>query len=94
MTFPEGCWELVTETGEDTDAWLFVSFRIKLLASDSGQPVVQSSPLRLCVWASPYAVHSLGRYGEYRIPNKALNKEDHYVGHWKEGKMCGQGVYR
>ncbi|GAB5575889.1 alsin isoform X1 [Prionailurus iriomotensis] len=32
-------------------------------------------------------------YGEYRIPNKALNKEDHYVGHWKEGKMCGQGVY-
>ncbi|KAF3824224.1 hypothetical protein GH733_008509, partial [Mirounga leonina] len=28
-------------------------------------------------------------YGEYRIPNKALNKEDHYVGHWKEGKMCG-----
>nr|XP_051705243.1 alsin isoform X3 [Oryctolagus cuniculus] len=32
-------------------------------------------------------------YGEYRIPHKALNKEDHYVGHWKEGKMCGQGVY-
>ncbi|KFO36242.1 Alsin, partial [Fukomys damarensis] len=32
-------------------------------------------------------------YGEYRIPNKALNKEDHYVGNWKEGKMCGQGVY-
>uniref|UniRef100_A0A8C5P1U9 Alsin Rho guanine nucleotide exchange factor n=1 Tax=Jaculus jaculus TaxID=51337 RepID=A0A8C5P1U9_JACJA len=32
-------------------------------------------------------------YGEYKIPNKALNKEDHYVGHWKEGKMCGQGVY-
>ncbi|XP_005373242.1 PREDICTED: alsin isoform X2 [Chinchilla lanigera] len=32
-------------------------------------------------------------YGEYRIPNKAVNKEDHYVGHWKEGKMCGQGVY-
>ncbi|XP_012870384.1 PREDICTED: alsin [Dipodomys ordii] len=33
------------------------------------------------------------KYGEYRIPNKVLNKEDHYVGHWKEGKMCGQGVY-
>ncbi|XP_021105915.1 alsin isoform X4 [Heterocephalus glaber] len=32
-------------------------------------------------------------YGEYRIPNKSLNKEDHYVGNWKEGKMCGQGVY-
>ncbi|KAM5280168.1 alsin [Ctenodactylus gundi] len=32
-------------------------------------------------------------YGEYRIPNKALSKDDHYVGHWKEGKMCGQGVY-
>uniref|UniRef100_A0A2K6GM62 Alsin Rho guanine nucleotide exchange factor ALS2 n=1 Tax=Propithecus coquereli TaxID=379532 RepID=A0A2K6GM62_PROCO len=30
-------------------------------------------------------------YGEYRIPNKAVNKEDHFVGHWKEGKMCGQG---
>lgn len=32
-------------------------------------------------------------YGEYKIPNKVLNKEDHYVGHWKEGKMCGQGIY-
>ncbi|XP_041897353.1 alsin isoform X5 [Corvus kubaryi] len=32
-------------------------------------------------------------YGEYRVPNKALNKEDHYVGYWKEGKMCGHGVY-
>ncbi|XP_006862092.1 PREDICTED: alsin [Chrysochloris asiatica] len=32
-------------------------------------------------------------YGEYRIPNKTLNKEDHFVGHWKEGKMCGQGIY-
>ncbi|XP_006017722.1 alsin [Alligator sinensis] len=32
-------------------------------------------------------------YGEYRVPNKALNKDDHYVGYWKEGKMCGQGVY-
>ncbi|XP_053453496.1 alsin isoform X2 [Nycticebus coucang] len=32
-------------------------------------------------------------YGEYKIPNKATNKEDHYVGLWKEGKMCGQGVY-
>ncbi|XP_066135020.1 alsin isoform X3 [Saccopteryx bilineata] len=32
-------------------------------------------------------------YGEYRIPNRALNKEDHYAGHWKEGRMCGQGVY-
>lgn len=34
------------------------------------------------------------RYGEYRVPNKALNKDDHYVGYWKEGKMCGHGVYR
>ncbi|KAM9123499.1 alsin [Pangshura tecta] len=32
-------------------------------------------------------------YGEYKIPNKALTKDDHYVGYWKEGKMCGQGVY-
>ncbi|XP_035754976.1 alsin isoform X3 [Egretta garzetta] len=32
-------------------------------------------------------------YGEYRMPNKALNKDDHYVGYWKEGKMCGHGVY-
>ncbi|XP_054064557.1 alsin isoform X2 [Rissa tridactyla] len=32
-------------------------------------------------------------YGEYRAPNKALNKDDHYVGYWKEGKMCGHGVY-
>ncbi|XP_051478900.1 alsin isoform X4 [Apus apus] len=32
-------------------------------------------------------------FGEYRVPNKALNKDDHYVGYWKEGKMCGHGVY-
>ncbi|NXC12384.1 ALS2 protein, partial [Corythaeola cristata] len=32
-------------------------------------------------------------YGEYRVPNKALNKDDHYVGYWKEGKMYGHGVY-
>lgn len=32
-------------------------------------------------------------YGEYRMPNKALNKNDHYVGNWKEGKMFGHGVY-
>lgn len=36
----------------------------------------------------------IDRYGEYRVPNKALNKDDHYVGYWKEGKMCGHGVYR
>uniref|UniRef100_A0A8B9GGF2 Alsin Rho guanine nucleotide exchange factor ALS2 n=1 Tax=Amazona collaria TaxID=241587 RepID=A0A8B9GGF2_9PSIT len=32
-------------------------------------------------------------YGEYQVPNKALNKVDHYVGYWKEGKMCGHGVF-
>ncbi|XP_029462134.1 alsin isoform X2 [Rhinatrema bivittatum] len=32
-------------------------------------------------------------YGEYRVPNKALSKDDHYLGYWKEGKMCGQGIY-
>uniref|UniRef100_A0A8D0G9J0 Alsin Rho guanine nucleotide exchange factor ALS2 n=1 Tax=Sphenodon punctatus TaxID=8508 RepID=A0A8D0G9J0_SPHPU len=32
-------------------------------------------------------------YGEYTIPIKALNKNDHYVGYWKEGKMCEQGIY-
>lgn len=36
----------------------------------------------------------IDRYGEYRVLNKALNKDDHYVGYWKEGKMCGHGVYR
>ena len=34
------------------------------------------------------------RYGDYVVPNKALNKSDHYQGHWKEGKMHGQGLYR
>ncbi|XP_015214850.2 alsin isoform X1 [Lepisosteus oculatus] len=33
-------------------------------------------------------------YGEYIIPNKSLNKNDHYQGHWKEGKMHGYGIYR
>ncbi|KAM8933574.1 alsin isoform 2-T2 [Pelodytes ibericus] len=32
-------------------------------------------------------------YGEYRIPNKLLKKKDRYLGHWKDGKMCGQGIY-
>ncbi|XP_066431522.1 alsin isoform X2 [Eleutherodactylus coqui] len=32
-------------------------------------------------------------YGEYVIPNKALKKNDRYLGHWKDGKMCGQGTY-
>ncbi|KAM4626097.1 alsin [Discoglossus pictus] len=32
-------------------------------------------------------------YGEYDVPNKGLNKNDRYVGHWKDGKMCGQGTY-
>ncbi|XP_069471605.1 alsin isoform X2 [Ambystoma mexicanum] len=32
-------------------------------------------------------------FGEYRMPNKILDKTDHYVGNWKEGKMCGHGVY-
>ncbi|XP_003227382.2 alsin [Anolis carolinensis] len=32
-------------------------------------------------------------HGEYTVPNKILKKNDHYVGYWKEGKMCGQGTY-
>ncbi|XP_063806524.1 alsin isoform X2 [Pseudophryne corroboree] len=32
-------------------------------------------------------------YGEYIIPNKSFKKKDRYVGHWKEGKMCGQGTF-
>ncbi|KAM3855270.1 alsin isoform 3-T3 [Vipera latastei] len=33
-------------------------------------------------------------YGEYKVPNKTLKKSDHYIGFWKEGKMCGHGIYR
>ncbi|XP_033866344.3 alsin-like [Acipenser ruthenus] len=33
-------------------------------------------------------------FGEYIVPNKALDKEDHYQGHWKEGKMHGYGTYK
>ncbi|XP_060639153.2 alsin isoform X1 [Anolis sagrei] len=32
-------------------------------------------------------------HGEYTVPNKILKKNDHYVGYWKEGKMCGHGTY-
>ncbi|KAM9305608.1 alsin [Gastrophryne carolinensis] len=32
-------------------------------------------------------------YGEYIIPNKSLKKTDRYLGHWKDGKMCGQGKF-
>ncbi|XP_060683523.1 alsin isoform X1 [Hemiscyllium ocellatum] len=33
-------------------------------------------------------------YGEYILPNKAMKKNDHYQGHWKEGKMQGHGIYK
>ncbi|MBN3271203.1 ALS2 protein, partial [Polyodon spathula] len=33
-------------------------------------------------------------FGEYIVPNRALGKEDHYQGHWKEGKMHGYGTYK
>ncbi|XP_069377256.1 alsin isoform X5 [Paralichthys olivaceus] len=33
-------------------------------------------------------------FGEFTAPNKALNKNDHYQGHWKDGKMHGLGTYR
>ncbi|MGH0117624.1 UNVERIFIED_CONTAM: hypothetical protein FKN15_041816 [Acipenser sinensis] len=33
-------------------------------------------------------------FGEYIVPNKAKDKEDHYQGHWKEGKMHGYGTYK
>ncbi|XP_049335273.1 alsin isoform X1 [Astyanax mexicanus] len=33
-------------------------------------------------------------YGDYIVPNKNLNKSDHYQGHWKDGKMHGFGNFR
>ncbi|XP_036395976.1 alsin isoform X2 [Megalops cyprinoides] len=33
-------------------------------------------------------------YGEYMVPNKTLNKNHHYQGHWREGKMHGFGTYK
>ncbi|XP_035248403.1 alsin isoform X3 [Anguilla anguilla] len=33
-------------------------------------------------------------FGEYLVPNKNLNKNHHYHGHWKEGRMHGFGTYR
>ncbi|XP_073351569.1 alsin [Pagrus major] len=33
-------------------------------------------------------------FGEYVAPNKTLNKNDHYQGYWKDGKMHGLGTYR
>ncbi|XP_023695845.2 alsin isoform X1 [Paramormyrops kingsleyae] len=33
-------------------------------------------------------------FGDYVVPNKNLNKNDQYQGHWKEGRMHGFGVYR
>ncbi|CAN9498441.1 unnamed protein product [Ophioblennius macclurei] len=33
-------------------------------------------------------------FGELVAPNKTLNKNDHYQGQWKEGKMHGLGTYR
>uniref|UniRef100_A0A674E7C9 Alsin Rho guanine nucleotide exchange factor ALS2 n=1 Tax=Salmo trutta TaxID=8032 RepID=A0A674E7C9_SALTR len=33
-------------------------------------------------------------FGDYVIPSKTLNLNDHYQGHWKEGKMHGIGTYK
>ncbi|XP_060724838.1 alsin isoform X2 [Tachysurus vachellii] len=33
-------------------------------------------------------------FGEFIVPNKNLNKSDHYLGHWKDGKMHGFGTFR
>ncbi|XP_061685689.1 alsin isoform X3 [Syngnathoides biaculeatus] len=33
-------------------------------------------------------------FGEFVAPNKTLNKNDHYQGFWKDGKMHGVGTYR
>ena len=33
-------------------------------------------------------------FGEYIAPNKTLNKNDHYQGYWRDGKMHGLGTYR
>ncbi|XP_066518797.1 alsin isoform X2 [Hoplias malabaricus] len=33
-------------------------------------------------------------YGDYIVPNKNLNKSDHYQGYWKDGKMHGFGTFR
>ncbi|XP_060774739.1 alsin isoform X1 [Neoarius graeffei] len=33
-------------------------------------------------------------FGDYIVPNKNLNKSDHYQGHWKDGKMHGFGTFR
>uniref|UniRef100_A0A3Q3EHK0 Alsin Rho guanine nucleotide exchange factor ALS2 b n=1 Tax=Labrus bergylta TaxID=56723 RepID=A0A3Q3EHK0_9LABR len=33
-------------------------------------------------------------FGEFVAPNKTINKNDHYQGHWKDGKMHGLGTYR
>ncbi|KAM9836166.1 alsin [Aulostomus maculatus] len=33
-------------------------------------------------------------FGEFVAPNKTLNKNDHYQGYWKDGRMHGLGTYR
>ncbi|XP_061571851.1 alsin [Cololabis saira] len=33
-------------------------------------------------------------FGEFVCPNKMFSKNDHYQGHWKEGRMHGLGTYR
>ncbi|KAK3575470.1 hypothetical protein QTP86_026856 [Hemibagrus guttatus] len=33
-------------------------------------------------------------FGDYIVPNKNLNKSDHYQGHWKDGRMHGFGTFR
>ncbi|XP_053087661.1 alsin isoform X2 [Pangasianodon hypophthalmus] len=33
-------------------------------------------------------------FGDYIVLNKNLNKNDHYQGHWKDGKMHGFGTFR
>ncbi len=46
-----------------------------------------------CVFMIHAFLH-LCRFGEFVAPNKTVNKNDHYQGHWKDGKMHGLGTYR
>lgn len=50
--------------------------------------------LEIAIFSFCFFIILMFSFGEFVAPNKTHNKDDHYQGHWKDGKMHGLGTYR
>lgn len=66
------------------DGWVLATRALLVMSWLLAAASSSFSCLYVCLWS----------FGEFVAPNKTLNKNDHYQGHWKDGKMHGLGTYR